>query len=68
MKKFAVVKFDNDTVETIPLCWITNDNTAAYWPPFKSSEHFHKMVNNAGEPDKQKWELTSVTVIKTASK
>lgn len=61
------MKFDDDTVEVIPCVWLTNENTAAYWPPFRSTQQFMKFVTNIVEPDKNKLELTSVRVMKTAS-
>ena len=67
-KKFAVVRFDDNSIEVIPTAWITNDDTAAYWPPFKTVPQFAKFVSNATEPDKKKWELVSVQVKKIASK
>lgn len=67
IKKYAVVEFVNDeSVETIPTCWLTNDNSAAYWPPCKTVQRFKKFVTERTTPDKTSWELCSVRVMKLA--
>ena len=65
MKKYAIVEFVNDrSVETIPACWLTNNNCASYWPPSKSVQRFKKYVADLTAPDTNKWELCSVRVLK----
>jgi hypothetical protein len=67
MKKYAIVEFVNDqSVETIPSSWLTNNNSASYWPPCKSVQSFKKHVSELTAPDMRKWELCSVRVLKFA--
>jgi hypothetical protein len=69
MKKYAIVEFVNDqSVETIPACWLTNDGSASYWPPCKTVHSFKKYVADLTTPDRNKWELCSVRVLKFAGK
>lgn len=56
---YAVVRFDDDTVEAIPRQWITTDGMC-WWPIQKVNQAIQKMV----APDPLTWRKHHINVLK----
>lgn len=63
MPKFAVVEFlEEQTVECIPLLWIAEDKSCAFWPGFVSRMKLRKAVKLEIPPE-PKWKSFAIKIM-----